>query len=144
MVPIPTPRFPFLASGASTQASYLLSLEAKAKPAHLSLSRGSRLRYWLHPSHASAHLWERASKPLHFELGCSLPNPTIAAAQARVKGIDYDICVLPHILSWDTAQEVSIAPIGVFECIKLQIVGLALLRTPPLRSWVNRAGSGSS
>jgi hypothetical protein len=31
MVPIPTPGFPFLACGASTQASYLLSLEAKAK-----------------------------------------------------------------------------------------------------------------
>src|SRR5215207_5704319 len=25
---------------------------------------GSRLRYWLSPSLASAHLWERASKPL--------------------------------------------------------------------------------
>jgi hypothetical protein len=62
-----------------------------------------------------------------------LPRPTIAAAQARVKGIDYDICVLPHILRWDTAQEVSIAPIGVFECIKLQIVVLELLRTPLLR-----------
>src|SRR5215217_4512533 len=36
MVPIPKPGFPFLACGASTRASYLLSLEAKAKPAHLS------------------------------------------------------------------------------------------------------------
>jgi hypothetical protein len=66
-----------------------------------------------------------------------LPRPTIAAAQARVKGIDYDICVLPHILRWDTAQEVSIAPIGVFECIKLQIVVLELPRTPLPRRRVN-------
>src|SRR5829696_4652238 len=104
MVPIPTPRFPFLASGASTQASYLPSLEAKAKNRPTSPIGGSRLRYWLHPSHASAHRWERASKPLP-EMPCSsLPNPTIAAAQTRVKGIDCDICVLPHIRRWDTAR----------------------------------------
>jgi hypothetical protein len=71
MVPIPTPGFPFLACGASTQASYLLSLEAKKTGPPLPF-RGSRLRYWLRPSLASAHLWERASKPLHFELDCSL------------------------------------------------------------------------
>jgi hypothetical protein len=68
------------------------------------------LRYWLSPFLASAHLWERASKPLPELLLLSLPNTTIAAAQTRVKGIVYDICVLPHILRGDAAQEVSIAP----------------------------------
>jgi hypothetical protein len=52
------------------------------------LGVGSRLRYWLHPSLTSAHLWERASKPLHFELGCSLPNPTIAPVRAQRKGMN--------------------------------------------------------
>jgi hypothetical protein len=60
-----------------------------------------------------------------------------------VKGIDCDICVLPHILRWDTAQEVSIAPIGVFECIKLQIVVFELLRTPLLRDSVNNSLAAS-
>jgi hypothetical protein len=36
VVSIPTPGFPFLAYGGSSQASHLPSPEAKAKPAHLS------------------------------------------------------------------------------------------------------------
>jgi hypothetical protein len=38
---------------------------------------------------------------------------------------------------------VSIAPIRAFECIKLQIVVLELLRTPLLRDSVNNSSAAS-
>src|SRR5215216_2445370 len=92
MVPIPKPGFPFLASDASTQASYLLSLEAK-KNRPTPLLGGSRLRYWLHPSLTGAHLirgW--VSKPLPiYASSLVVQRPTIASIARKVPG-SYVLC----------------------------------------------------
>jgi hypothetical protein len=89
VVPIPTPGFPFLASGASTQASYLLSLEAKAKPAHLSYEVAGCAAGSARP--LSAHLIRgQASKPLHFELGCPFAaHLSTSACRSEGDGLEY-------------------------------------------------------